>query len=59
MARRGDALGATGPHGAVMQYMRVSTVLSTRHACKSGLAGVSPACYAALNEAVSNMSGIK
>ena len=56
MARRGDALGATSPHGAVMQYMGISTVLTTRHACKSGPAGVSPARYAASNESVSDSS---
>jgi len=58
MARRGDALGATGPHGAVMQDMRISSVDCTRGACKSLLAGVSPARYAASNEAVSD-SGLK
>jgi len=42
-----------------MQYMRISIVLSTRHACKSGPAGVSPARYADSNEAVSNISGLK
>jgi len=59
MARRGDPLGATGSHGAVMQYVRILTVLSTRHACNSGPAGVSSARYAASNEAVSSISGLK
>jgi len=56
MTQRGDALGAICLHGAVMQCIRISSVDSTRPGCKNGLAGASPARYAASNEAVSDGS---